>query len=990
YNESINFLGKDIYLKSESGPKLTKIIGIPEVDVISIINGEGPGTIVEGFHIEGGRVAINCNNSSPVLRYNLMTHTEPLSWSGGIAITGDAVIPAQVYNNSIVGTSNSGIFIETTTPQIIKNNLIVGCQYYGITLPSYIGDYVEPILSYNLVYQNSAGNYRRITDTGIGSLMINPKLLPGILLSSSSPCINAGDPDPSYNDSDGSRNDIGAFPFDDSFTSQAHYVPSDFATIQGAVDAAEEGDTIFVADGEYEEVITIDAKLLILISENGPENCIIKAPAVYSQNDDLPIVLIRDVFYWRPLISGFTIDGDNRLKGMDISNLSIIIENNIIKNCYSTYGSAGLLVIDAGFEIQNNSIHNNYSYYWTAGIDIIENKPESESFVTGNLIYYNNSTKAPAILTDNCNDLSITNNIIFENLNLPNTYPEYGSVFLQGIDLNFNNNTVDRNFGGVVIYDQTSLCSVNNNIFTNNAQYAVRDYFGYEDSDSITVDYNLFFDNETDLYAIGQSPSGVFADPEFESTSEADYFLSPTSPAIDAGDPYESYNDPDGSRNDIGARPYEVITPIPPPTPTIIKIPNDYPKIQQALFESNENDTILVSPGTYDEILYFGNKELVLTSETGAEETILHPTSQQIFLSPVSLSTQPSEDKNDKLVIRLTRPAVVNFRSTGKQNVIFNGFTINGDSLRHGIFGEDVSPTVSNNIITNCDGSFYTYGGGILFSNSSPKIINNTIYKNYGLFSAGGIYLGLARDNDTAFVINNSIYENFSITGSALEISKSFHPIAGRYAVVTQNLIHHNTNGVYSTTLGAVTLSGSLIHFYNNTIDNNASGLTQDGYTANDIYNNNITNNDSFGIQHFQSQFSNDFESDYNNLYNNGDSTNYIGFEPPENDISVDPLYLPDYFLSPTSPCVDAGNPDPFYNDPDGSRNDIGARTKIPYLAGDCNADGFIDIADLVFLVSYQFNGGNAPIYFYLADFNNDSFIDITDLVNLVEYMFSD
>ncbi|RMG98777.1 MAG: hypothetical protein D6706_06690, partial [Chloroflexi bacterium] len=40
--------------------------------------------------------------------------------------------------------------------------------------------------------------------------------------------------------------------------------------------------------------------------------------------------------------------------------------------------------------------------------------------------------------------------------------------------------------------------------------------------------------------------------------------------------------------------------------------------------------------------------------------------------------------------------------------------------------------------------------------------------------------------------------------------------------------------------------------------------------------------------------------------------------------IRVDPLLGDDYLPLPTSPVIDAGNPDPRYNDPDGTRNDIG------------------------------------------------------------------
>jgi hypothetical protein len=45
--------------------------------------------------------------------------------------------------------------------------------------------------------------------------------------------------------------------------------------------------------------------------------------------------------------------------------------------------------------------------------------------------------------------------------------------------------------------------------------------------------------------------------------------------------------------------------------------------------------------------------------------------------------------------------------------------------------------------------------------------------------------------------------------------------------------------------------------------------------------------------------------------------------------ISSDPLFIDpengDFRLRPDSPCIDAGNPDPIYYDPDGSKNDMGA-----------------------------------------------------------------
>jgi hypothetical protein len=46
----------------------------------------------------------------------------------------------------------------------------------------------------------------------------------------------------------------------------------------------------------------------------------------------------------------------------------------------------------------------------------------------------------------------------------------------------------------------------------------------------------------------------------------------------------------------------------------------------------------------------------------------------------------------------------------------------------------------------------------------------------------------------------------------------------------------------------------------------------------------------------------------------------------PSNNISVDPLFVADQApkLQAGSPCINAGTPDPLYNDRDGSQNDIG------------------------------------------------------------------
>jgi len=62
---------------------------------------------------------------------------------------------------------------------------------------------------------------------------------------------------------------------------------------------------------------------------------------------------------------------------------------------------------------------------------------------------------------------------------------------------------------------------------------------------------------------------------------------------------------------------------------------------------------------------------------------------------------------------------------------------------------------------------------------------------------------------------------------------------------------------------------------------------------------------------------------DYNDFWNNGDNGN-----PGTNGFSIDPIFSNPtgyiYKLSQNSPCIDTGDPNPIYNDPDLSRGDLG------------------------------------------------------------------
>ncbi|NIN70977.1 MAG: hypothetical protein GTO46_03365, partial [Gemmatimonadetes bacterium] len=54
YFETINFLGKAIWLRSSDGPEVTIIDGTGFFHVVQCVSGEGPDTVLDGFTITGG------------------------------------------------------------------------------------------------------------------------------------------------------------------------------------------------------------------------------------------------------------------------------------------------------------------------------------------------------------------------------------------------------------------------------------------------------------------------------------------------------------------------------------------------------------------------------------------------------------------------------------------------------------------------------------------------------------------------------------------------------------------------------------------------------------------------------------------------------------------------------------------------------------------------------------------------------------------------
>ncbi len=58
------------------------------------------------------------------------------------------------------------------------------------------------------------------------------------------------------------------------------------------------------------------------------------------------------------------------------------------------------------------------------------------------------------------------------------------------------------------------------------------------------------------------------------------------------------------------------------------------------------------------------------------------------------------------------------------------------------------------------------------------------------------------------------------------------------------------------------------------------------------------------------------------------------------------------------------------------------------FVAGDCNNDETVDIADVIYLINYLFIGGSPPVALPSGDVNCDGSVDSGDLVYLMNYLF--
>jgi len=317
-------------------------------------------------------------------------------------------------------------------------------------------------------------------------------------------------------------------------------VPSQYSTIQSAINASLNWDTVLVQPGTYLENINFRGKKIVLTSRYYQSNdySFIQSTIIDGSNPPYPdtasCVIMHNGEDSTTVLQGFTLTGGKGTKwtdeqgaglyregggiltalcnpviqhniitgnqaisggvvstgggGMRLGNGYIRVFNNVVTNNTALYG-AGIVLNHAGGEYRNNIIYKNYG---------------SQQYGAGSGMWLNGGSLRPKAIENNT--------IVFNTASSGNP-----GLYSSGVSASFINNIVWGNTGGL------------------NTQIS---------APSVTVRYC----NVEGGYA---GAGNINVNPQFDTTN---YYISSGSPCVDKGDSSAIYNDPPDPANPTFAK----------------------------------------------------------------------------------------------------------------------------------------------------------------------------------------------------------------------------------------------------------------------------------------------------------------------------------------------------------------------------------------------------------------------------------------------------
>tara|TARA_B100000586_G_scaffold51571_1_gene34478 strand:+ start:1840 stop:4191 length:2352 start_codon:yes stop_codon:yes gene_type:complete len=231
----------------------------------------------------------------------------------------------------------------------------------------------------------------------------------------------------------------------------------------------------------------------------------------------------------------------------------------------------------------------------------------------------------------------------------------------------------------------------------------------------------------------------------------------------------------------------------------VLLVPSEYATIQEAINASEDRDTILVAPGTYQENINYNGKNIVIGSYAlsyGSHETFI----------------------NQTIIDGSGTGSVVTLNSGEDSSAVLYGFTIqNGNSeYGGGIMLESAEPALRYLLIQN---NTADYGGGVSAQYEGEPVFNFVTVQNNTAGQGGGMRL---KDDSDAWINNCTISGNVSTgEGGGIYCNNASPSLFG--TLIANNSADEEGDGIYLMINCSPSINTSTI-VYNGT-ENSGTGL---------------------------------------------------------------------------------------------------------------------------------------------------------------------
>ena len=607
-------------------------------------------------------------------------------------------------------------------------------------------------------------------------------------------------------------------------------VPADQPSIQAAINAATNGDTVLVSPGTYTENINFSGKAITVTSASGPLATIIDGGATTS------VVTFNSGEGPTSILSGFTIRNGQSIYyggGIEISSASPTIIGNIITGNHGIYG-IGIDVHGGSPLIKGNTITGNTQAGGDGGAGGggiatwgSSSSPASPTII-GNTITTNSVSgggNGGGISVGYYGQPTIQNNLISGN-NAYNygggiaVWNYSGAIILQNVIIN-NAAGGGGSGGGIGIYASQNVVLVNNTIngntaansssgiyvasgspltvtLANNIVVASTSQVAVECASTWSSSSPVFDDNDfysatgsayTGVCNLSSGSSNISVEPLFANPSSLDFHLSTGSPAIDAGGP----------------------TPIPLPTTDFDGNPRVVNgTVDMGAYEYQGATTFTVTPGSLSFAQQYVNRtsvpQTVTVTNTGPLTLHFHPmqvgadfTQSNSCYGPNGLATGQSCTVQVSFAPASSGTKSETLTITGANSASICSVTLNGMALADTPFGNlemavNAGNASSTTVVMATD--------NVWISGWVADPVDGAPLKNVALYidgvNVGTPTLGVAR-TDVASYFNNQNYLNsgYYLKYSALKLTAGTHKVT---------VVATNADG-QSATFGPLTIT---------------------------------------------------------------------------------------------------------------------------------------------------------------------------------------